>query len=363
MITNAMPGTFRPVLTLRGLRHELVNPHNSRDRFLVKAQKLDLPLGAFVSILGKSGCGKTTLLTVLGLARAPSYSGPGESVERFQMVDYSADAPGPNEYRIDELYRSWRGRRTIERLRRRWLGFALQSGELLPTLTVSENVEMPLRLSQRGRRGERRGRVETVLEQLSGDQAGDVRLTSLWSKLPAQLSAGQYQRIALARALVHQPQIVFVDEPTANLDTETACRALDLLREVQRTSRTTVVMITHDEELARKYSGHLIKMGPSWPEDRPEPEPRTGAIIGFEVNDDPESETGQWRIVDGLDAPPLPRPQAAANGGGTEWTVGGPNAAFRPQPKRDSRFEIQDSIIISNKDLEPGVRSTAEDES
>ena len=85
MITDAIRGTFRPVLTLRGLRHELVNPQNCRDRYLVRAEKLDLPKGAFVSVLGKSGCGKTTLLTVLGPLGA-SYSGTDKSVERFRPL-------------------------------------------------------------------------------------------------------------------------------------------------------------------------------------------------------------------------------------------------------------------------------------
>ena len=136
------------------------------DSYTVQVDRLAFPKESFICILGESGCGKTTLLTLVGLARRPerAVSG-GKPVDRFVIRDNSAEG-GTTENDLALLWSSGSGRRQIERLRRRLLGFALQNGELLPTLTVEENIAMPLRLNGWPRR-EASNRVRELLDRLS----------------------------------------------------------------------------------------------------------------------------------------------------------------------------------------------------
>jgi putative ABC transport system ATP-binding protein len=174
--------------------------------------------GETVAIVGPSGSGKTTLLGLLaGLDR------PSSGAVRLDGVDLSA---------LSEDGRA--------RLRREKIGFVFQSFQLIPTLTARENVEVPLELG-----GHPAGeRARELLER--------VGLGGREHHYPSQLSGGEQQRVAIARAFIHQPSILFADEPTGNLDAATGARVIELLMELNRERGTTLVLVTHDMELAAR---------------------------------------------------------------------------------------------------------------
>ena len=182
--------------------------------------------GEFVAIMGPSGSGKSTLLHLAGALDLPS-SGR-------VLVDGKSTA---------EISDS---ERTL--LRRRKLGFVFQFFNLLPTLTVEENVGLPLLLD-----GERisnlRGRVGKLLDR--------VGLGGRAAHLPDELSGGEMQRAAVARALVTDPTIVLGDEPTGNLDSATGTSIMDLVRSVAKENGKTVVIVTHDSKIA-EYADRLV---------------------------------------------------------------------------------------------------------
>ncbi len=178
-----------------------------------------LPDGAFVAIVGPSGSGKTTLLGLLAGLDTPS----GGAV-LLDGIDFSS---------MSEDGRA--------RLRGEKVGFVFQSFQLIPTLTAAENVQVPLEL-----RGER-GAAVRARELLTRVGLGD-RL----HHFPTQLSGGEQQRVAIARAFVNQPTVLFADEPTGNLDSVTGGRIIELLETLNRESRTTIVLVTHDLALARR---------------------------------------------------------------------------------------------------------------
>ena len=174
--------------------------------------------GETVAIVGPSGSGKTTLLGLLaGLDR------PTSGTVRLDGTDMGA---------LSEDARA--------RLRRERIGFVFQSFQLIPTLTARENVEVPLELRGEG----------------SGDRADDllarVGLGGRGHHFPSQLSGGEQQRVAIARAFVHRPSILFADEPTGNLDAATGGRIIELLTELNREIGTTLVLVTHDMDLAAR---------------------------------------------------------------------------------------------------------------
>jgi putative ABC transport system ATP-binding protein len=177
-----------------------------------------LAAGGFLAIVGPSGSGKSTLLGLLaGLDRPRS----GRVVIDGQ--DLSA---------LDEDARA--------RLRGEKVGFVFQSFQLIPTLTAKENVQVPLEL--RGQGGE--ARAEELLARVGlQDRAGHY---------PAQLSGGEQQRVALARAFSSRPRLLFADEPTGNLDAATGATVIDLMVELNRESGATLVLVTHDPELAQR---------------------------------------------------------------------------------------------------------------
>ena len=184
----------------------------------VKNVSFRVDTGETVAIVGPSGSGKTTLLGLLaGLDR------PTSGVVSIDGTDMGA---------LSEDQRA--------RLRRERIGFVFQSFQLIPTLTARENVEVPLQL-----RGDRpAGRPDELLAR--------VGLTGREHHFPAQLSGGEQQRVAIARAFVHGPSILFADEPTGNLDAATGQRVIDLLMELNRELGTTLVLVTHDLDLAAR---------------------------------------------------------------------------------------------------------------
>lgn len=176
----------------------------------------------FVSIMGPSGCGKSTLLNIMGLLDQPT----GGLVEiDSQTVD------------------GWKDKR-LAAFRNQKLGFIFQSFHLINDLQVVDNVELPL-LYRKGISGkERRKRALEALEK--------VGLSARTKHYPSQLSGGQKQRVAIARAIVGNPEIILADEPTGNLDSNMGNEIMDILHHLNDNENTTIVMVTHDERLAKK---------------------------------------------------------------------------------------------------------------
>jgi putative ABC transport system ATP-binding protein len=184
---------------------------------VLKDVSFDIPQGAFVAIVGPSGSGKTTLLGLLAGLDLPSRG--------------TVQLDGADLTRMDEDARA--------KLRGEKVGFIFQSFQLIPTLTAQENVQVPLELRGDADASERaRGLLVRV-------GLGDRR-----DHFPSQLSGGEQQRVAIARAFANQPRILFADEPTGNLDGTTGARIVELLDELNRESGATVVIVTHDLELA-----------------------------------------------------------------------------------------------------------------
>ena len=178
-----------------------------------------IPQGAFVAIVGPSGSGKTTLLGLLAGLDTPT---------RGQDLLDEADLTA-----MDEDQRA--------KLRGQKVGFVFQSFQLISTLTALENVQVPLEL-----RGER-GAGERATELLRRVGLGD-RL----DHFPTQLSGGEQQRVAIARAFANSPRIMFADEPTGNLDSDTGSHIVELLEALNRESKTTIILVTHDHGLAAR---------------------------------------------------------------------------------------------------------------
>jgi putative ABC transport system ATP-binding protein len=175
--------------------------------------------GEFVAVVGPSGSGKTTLLGLLAGLDTPTRG--------------SVDLDGTDITALDEDARA--------RLRGEKVGFVFQSFQLIPTLTAIENVQVPLEL-----RGENHvvARARDVLER--------VGLGDRLEHFPTQLSGGEQQRVAIARAFANRPRILFADEPTGNLDSDSGNRIVELLESLNRESGSTVVLVTHDLTLARR---------------------------------------------------------------------------------------------------------------
>jgi putative ABC transport system ATP-binding protein len=186
---------------------------------------LDVSGGQFMAIVGPSGSGKSTLLGLIAGLDAPT-SG---SV----LID------GVDITRLDED--------ALARLRGEKIGFVFQFFHLIPSLTAFENVSVPMEIA--GAPDARR-RAKTLLEE--------VGLSDRAHHYPSQLSGGEQQRIALARALANAPPIVLADEPTGNLDTATGHNILELLREIHRVRGTTIILVTHDAELAAIADSRLV---------------------------------------------------------------------------------------------------------
>lgn len=243
---------MEPILVIEGLRHRLWDDGRKQEFIVTVDQTLAFNPGSFTAILGPNGCGKTTLLTVLGLLRQP---GNIQELKRF-VFRSNEENSGNAEF---DLRQKWSNTKTIETLRRKYFGFALQSGELLDALTVKENIAFPLWLNGFSN-SECQSRVDELLkcfDLLKGTTEShipDSRINSL--------SGGEYQRVALARAVAHRPTIVFVDEPTASLNRVTARNALGQLQKMQKESgdRAAVVMITHDEDLSAEFANVVVRM-------------------------------------------------------------------------------------------------------
>ncbi len=185
----------------------------------VRGVSLALGAGDFVALMGPSGCGKSTLLHLCG----------------------GMDRPSSGRILLDGVSLGELDDDTLTRVRRDRIGFVFQFFNLLPTLTVLENVALPLQLA---------GTSAQTATRRARELVAQVGLESRASHFPAQISGGEMQRAAIARAVVHNPALIVADEPTGNLDSENGARVLDLLAELNRELNVTVLLATHANETA-----------------------------------------------------------------------------------------------------------------
>jgi len=182
---------------------------------------LDIAKGEFLSIMGPSGCGKSTLLNIMGLL----------------------DAPSKGEIKIDTQNTERLTDRQLAQFRNRKIGFIFQSYHLINDLKILDNVELPL-LYRNSTAKDRKALASEALEK--------VGLSNRMKHFPAQLSGGQKQRVAIARAIVGRPEIILADEPTGNLDSAMGNDIMEILVHLNKKEGTTIVMVTHDENMAKK---------------------------------------------------------------------------------------------------------------
>jgi len=189
------------------------------DLEVIKDLNLTIGSGEFIAIVGPSGSGKSTVLNILG----------------------GLDTPTSGEVVVDNVNITELNTTALAHFRGEKIGFIFQSFNLIPVLSVYENIEYPLIMIQHLPPKEREKRVLEVLKE--------VDMLDQKEKYPDQISGGQKQRVAIARALVTNPKIVFADEPTANLDSKTAHRIIELMHKIKQDYNTTFVFATHDEKI------------------------------------------------------------------------------------------------------------------
>lgn len=187
----------------------------------LKPASMEIHKGDFISIMGPSGSGKSTLLHIISGLDSPT---AGTVTYDKTDIHHGSD-------------------KELSAFRRRKIGFVFQQFHLLPVLTARENILMPL-----------------LLDKVHPDEghlmqiAGFLGLQDRLSHLPHELSGGQQQRVAIARALIADPEVIFADEPTGNLDSKTGAEIMDLLRDINRRSGQTILMVTHSPEAAKSSS-------------------------------------------------------------------------------------------------------------
>ncbi len=212
---------------------ELRNVNKTYDLGEVKVTALngvsvEIHEGEFVALIGPSGSGKSTLMNMLGCL----------------------DRPTSGSYRLAEQEVASMNADELAHARNRRIGFVFQNFNLLARTTALDNVEVPLLYNASCPRGERKRRAATMLER--------VGLGDRMDHTPNQLSGGQQQRVAIARALINEPPILLCDEPTGNLDTRTSREIMALFRQLNERDKLTVILVTHDLEVARRAKRALV---------------------------------------------------------------------------------------------------------
>ena len=200
--------------------------------YVLRNINLDIQEGEFVSIMGPSGSGKSTLLHILGLLEEPSEG-------QYLFLDEKVD-------RLSEKKRT--------ELHRHRIGFVFQAYHLIDELTVYENIETPL-LYKGTSSSERKSRVAELLDRFNIVAKKDL--------FPNQLSGGQQQLVGIARAIVHEPKIIFADEPTGNLHSEQAKEIMELFKELNQKDGVSIVQVTHSEVNA-EYGNRVIRLKDGW---------------------------------------------------------------------------------------------------
>ena len=218
------PATETSLVELRGVTKAY--REGDAERVVLRGVDATIRRGELCVLIGRSGSGKSTLLNLIG----------------------GIDVPTAGEIVVDglPLARTTEARRTL--FRRRHVGFVFQFFNLIPTLTVEENLRLPLELN---------GRPRDAARARTGALLAEVGLADRGPAFPEQLSGGEQQRVAVARALVHEPLLVLADEPTGNLDRENAHRVFDLIVELNRRHGAAFVMVTHDRGLAARMQRTL----------------------------------------------------------------------------------------------------------
>ena len=196
---------------------------------VLRGINFDVEQGDYVGIMGKSGCGKTTLLKILGFMD--------------QQTDGDVIFDGVNS---NELWRE-----ELTDIRRRKIGFVFQDFNLLDSLSVKENIMLPVLLDKIEQK-ECEEKAESLEKQFGIDQLED--------KSPYELSGGERQRVAICRALINNPSIIFADEPTGNLDSKTSREILDILKFTNQKYKQTILLVTHDEKIALQ-ANRIITIG------------------------------------------------------------------------------------------------------
>ncbi len=194
-------------------------------QLVLKNINLEIKEGEFISIMGSSGSGKSTFLNLIGGMDLP---------DRGEIIVGQQDITKLKDEKLTEY-------------RRKKIGFIFQFFNLLPNLTVFENVQMPLLLNG----GVDTDKVEKLIER--------VGLKGKEKYYPHQISGGQQQRVAIARALIHNPEIILADEPTGSLDSKTGESIMDLISEIAKETKKTVILVTHEDYIA-KYAEKIIRI-------------------------------------------------------------------------------------------------------
>ncbi len=193
----------------------------------LKEVELKVKAGEFLAVMGPSGSGKSTLMNIIGLL----------------------DRPTAGDYLLDAVDTNTLSDKDLAKLRRDRIGFIFQNFNLLPRLSIMQNVELPL-IYQKIRTAERKRRVREVLSEVG-------ILDKIDSK-PNRVSGGQVQRAAIARALINKPSLILADEPTGNLDTKTGIEIMKLLKKLNN-SGVTIILVTHNPELSR-YASRIVEV-------------------------------------------------------------------------------------------------------
>ena len=220
-------------ITVPAIRTENVSRHYAMGGNVIRAVdgvSLSIASGEFVALLGQSGSGKSTLLNLLaGLDRPTSGSVQVQGRDLAKMTSEQ-----------------------LAGYRRNDVGMVFQSFHLIPSMTITENVELPMRFAEVDR-AERAQRVRESLER--------VGLGNRLEHRPSELSGGEQQRVSIARALANRPSLLLADEPTGNLDSRTGEDILNLIRDLSTSLKMTVVMVTHERALAERFAQRLIFLG------------------------------------------------------------------------------------------------------
>jgi putative ABC transport system ATP-binding protein len=211
------PPDRQPLIELRGV----TKVYGTGQAAMPALRGVDLRIeeGEFVAVMGPSGSGKSTVMNILGCL----------------------DTPTAGEYLFRDIHVEQLSRDQRALLRRKYVGFVFQGFNLLPKLTALDNVALPLMYAGMGREARRR-QAQAMLDR--------VGLGERSHHTPLQLSGGQQQRVAIARALATRPRIIFADEPTGNLDSETSRQVMALFRELNRGEGITLVLVTHETDIA-----------------------------------------------------------------------------------------------------------------